>query len=322
MPFSTDLYFKPSPEYRKAWSIVPQIGTIAFDTDKTKIETSSFNSSLSPVIPLFCACTIIALFLDAAINFGVLIKYGVKTWILALLIIADLILFIIPYIITLNSANSRIKIKNKIFQKELEKLIRKKGESHSEYAKREEEVDNTIKSFRNELLWGNIGRSTLIIIILGIAAFKIINYINTLPPGYNLFTLKVGYFVFFGSLLCAFLHILATENTVSYLWWRWRYHRAEYIKKRSNLVNQKLNRNENDVLDYEKNNTIENKIEYEGNFIDTRYGNTSIVNKDENVYIRYIHFIRDEEIRGLIHAQTDEKARKAIAVKCKEIQVI
>lgn len=319
MPFpkdSNDLYFKPSPDYRKAWSVLPQVGSIQFDK-KTKI--NSYNSSLDRIIiGLSVFLTLIAVVIDAYVNFMILIKYGIKPAVLISLVLADTF---IPLIIYIFLEPKIIRLNNKIFQKELEITVSEINENHKNRTDRIHKTTEELKSFKNERNFKYFLKLCAFAAICVIAAGKIYTYASSLPPGINILSRPMGKVVFFGSIFCAFFHIFCTEKTFAYFAF-WFKH-SEFRNVYQALNNAKELRKPEEKLEYELQIKEEDKpINFEANFIESRSGNTSVIKKDNDYYLRYIHYIRDEEIKGLIDAQTDDRARKAIAIKCKEIQVI
>lgn len=313
---SNDLYFKPSPDYRKAWSVLPQVGLIQFDK-KTKI--NSYNSSLDKIVIGLCVfLTLVAILIDAYVNFMILIKYGIKPAVLIFLVLADTF---IPLIIYIFLEPKIIRLNNKIFQKELETTVTQINEDDRTRTQRIESTTEELKSFKSDRNWKYFFKLFCFAIICGIAAGKIITYASSLPPGINILSRPMGKVVFFGSIFCAFFHIFCTEKTFAYFAFL-LFKQGEFKSVYQALKNAKGLRTPEQKLEYELQIQDDKPINYEANLIESRAGNTSVVKENNNYYIRYIHYIRDEEIKGLINAQTDDRARKAIAIKCKEIQVV
>lgn len=303
MPYDRNIYFNPSSKYKINWSLVPQVLSVEVDTHKVK----SFHSELSSIMPIYVVFTLIAIGLDFFLGFKFLANQGVSMVSILLVIFFDWFLAAFPYIIeqnvpSLNSSNNN----NNIFLKELQCKTKKTNETDEEYSHRKALLENDLATHRSNLTKIKMMKIIFSLIILGLAFWKIYSFKSVLPPSMSLFSIMNGKIVVIAAILCAILHIIASEKSLAFLW---------FISSKNSELNNYRRTNPNT-----KPSPTSNEIEYVGNFIEAKSGNTSIVKIDNKPYLEFIHVIWDDEIMSLINAQTDLNAKKAVAIKCKENQ--
>ncbi len=307
MPYPRNTYFNPSGRYKQTWSLVPQVRTVSVSGHKTK----SLYSDLSPAIPIFYILMFLAISFDVYLGFSILAKSGVSIALIVGSVLADLLLAIAPFLIEsyLFKDWNHVVLENQIFQKELECKTMKNEETVEEFQVRRSIIlEGDLRKFSAYKRNGKILRSVLIIGIFAIAFWKIYTFLKVIPPGINIFSLVNGKIVIIFSLLCAIFHLLGSEKAVAHL--------SFYFVKGPEF--KKYNRtNIGQKPEYQP-----NEVEYKGKYADKTSGNTRIVNRDGKTYLEYIHIVQDDEIQELINAQTDENAKRGVAIKCKETQII
>ncbi|MDH4460889.1 MAG: hypothetical protein QE277_05665 [Flectobacillus sp.] len=307
MPYPTNSYFDPSDKYRQTWSLVPQVRTVSAVGQKTR----SLYSSLSPSIPLFYTFMLLAISFDIYLGFSILAKSGVNFALIIASVLADLLLAIAPFLVESFMVKdwNHVVIENRIFQKRLECQTMKKGESEKDFQlRRSNTITDVINPSMSSQTKSKYFRTVLILLIFAIACWKIYTYIKVLPPGLNIFSLVNGKIVLLFSILCAIFHILGSEKAFAHFMF-WRIKGAEF-------------KNHQQTSNQQRPNPERTEIEYVGEYINASSGNTSIVNENGKVYLEYINIIRDNEIQSLIDSQTSDDAKRGVAIKCKENQII
>lgn len=307
MPYPSNLYLNPSNEFKQTWSLVPQVRTLSVAGQKTK----SLYSSLSPAIPLFYILMFLAIGFDVYLALKILAKQGVPFGLILISVIADLFFAIAPFLIEtfLWKGGNHVKVENQIFQCKLECQTMKKSETNEEFqARRAKIIEGELKEYKSKKFWNKVLRTILVLLIFSIAAWKIYTFYKVLPPGLSIFSLVNGKIVIIFSILCAIFHIIGSEKAIAHFWF-WRIKRSELKTHRHTFNGQKPE-------------AQEEEIDYKGTYKDCSSGNTTILNKDGVVYLQYIHIIKDDEIQSLVNVQTDDNAKRGIAIKCKENQII
>ena len=307
MPYPTNSYFNPSDKYRQTWSLVPQVRTVSALGQKTK----SLYSALSPSIPLFYIFMLLAISFDIYLGFSILARSGVSVALIIGSVLADLLLAIAPFLVESFIVKdwNHVVIENRIFQKRLECQTMKKGETDKEFQLRK---SNTINDVLNPSISSQskskFFRLILILLIFTIAGWKIYTYVKVLPPGLSIFSLVNGKIVIIFSLLCAIFHILGSEKAFAhFMFW---------------LIKDGEFKNHQQTSNQQRPTPEKTEIEFIGNYTDASSGNTSIVNENGKVFLEYINIIRDNEVQSLIDSQTSDDARRGVAIKCKENQII
>lgn len=307
MVFPINSYFNPSNEYKQTWSLVPQIRTLTVSNHTTK----SLYSDLSASIPLFYTLMILAILFDIYLGFSVLAKSGVNVVVILGSVIFDLVFAIAPFLLE-NSDKykhlNHIKIENQIFQKHLECMTMKINETDDEFQARKSSIlNNDLKQLNKHRQISNFWRIIFIILIILIAVWKIYTYYGVLPPGINIFRVINGKIVIIFSILCATFHIIGSENAFAhFMFWRCKNEFKNHLKVHNGYIPP----------------FTERQINYKGKYTEQKSGNTSVSIKDKIPTLQFINIILDDEIADLIRAQTDENAKRGIAIICKENQII
>jgi hypothetical protein len=307
MPYSRQSYFNPSSRYLKAWALTPQGRQLGISGHKTR----SMYDTLSFAIPVFYILFFAAIAFDIYLGFSILAKSGVSIGLITGSVILDIILAIAPFLFaTFISSFNHTNTENKIFQSKLECMTKLKGESDKEYSTRKNQIINgKLAEYKKHKILGKIIRYITIAAIWIIAGWKIYTYYSVLPPGFSIWSLANGKIVIIFSFLCAVCHIIGSEKAVAHFAF-WSIKGNEF-KKHNELHNGEIPIKE----------TL--PIDYEGIFKDASHKNTSIkVDKDGNASVEYIHVIWDDEISQLMQRQGDESAKRAVAIVCKENQII
>ena len=305
MPYDRNTYFNPSTKYRIDWSLVPQILTLDVDNHKTR----SYHSGLSSILPIYVVFTLVAIGLDFFLGFKFLANQGVSLVSIILVIFFDWFLAVLPYIIEQNFPKlNHSRCENTIFLNELQCTTKKIGETEEQYSHRKAKLEHELKDLNWSVTKIKIIKFGVYGIILVLAYWKIYSFKSVLPPSISLFSIMNGKIVIMAALLCAVLHIIASEKSLAYL---------KFISyKGSELANyRKTNNNTRPTPE-----RIE--IEYAGKFNNAKSGNSAIVIDNDKIYLERIHIIWDDEIVTLVNAQTDLDAKKAVAIKCKENQIL
>jgi hypothetical protein len=156
---------------------------------------------------------------------------------------------------------------------------------------------------------GKILRVILSLIIFAIAGWKIYTYYSVLPPGISIFSMVNGKIVIIFSLLCAIFHIIGSEKAFAHLmfWFRKGPAFKQHLQTHNNQRPEK---------------PISRGIAFVGNYVNATSGNSSIVVRDGEAFLEFIHIIWDDEVQGLINAQTDDDAKRGVAIACKENQFV
>jgi hypothetical protein len=309
MPFPSNLFFKPSDQFLQTWSLVPQVRTLRLSNQKTK----ALYSSLSPAIPIFYVLMICAIGFDIYLGFSILAKQGVSIGLIVGSVILDLFFAIMPFLVECYIVKdwNHVKVENQIFQTELETMCRRRGEKDEDFDSRKmflKGEGGELKKLRAYKRNGSILRIIMVMLIFAIAFWKIWTFSSVLPPSLNLFSLVNGKIVVIFSILCALFHVIGSEKAFAHLmfWFRKTSELRDFMR----------------TYDKRKPNFQIKPIEFEGEFINAEAGNTVLAVENENVLLKFIHLIRDDEISSLINQQTDEAAKRAIAIACKQVQII
>lgn len=307
MPYPISSYFNPSDKYRQTWSLVPQVRTISVSGQKAK----SLYSALSPSIPLFYIFMISAIGIDIYLGFSILAKSGVNIGLIIGSVLADLLLAIAPFLVESFMVKdwNHVVVENRILQKRLECQTKIKDESETDFqVRRDKIIDQDLKKYTSYQSSGKTLRFILILLIMVIAGWKIYTYYKVLPPGLSIFSMVNGKIVIIFSLLCAIFHILGSEKAFAHIMF--------WLNKNKEFKNHQQTHNGDRPQPSSK------EIEYIGQYNDATSGNSSIVNRNGKVYLEFINVIKDDEVQSLINSQTNDDARRGVAIKCKENQIL
>lgn len=307
MPYPITSYFNPSDKYRQTWSLVPQVRTISVSGQKAK----SLYSALSPSIPLFYIFMFSAIGIDVYLGFAILAKSGVNIGLIIGSVLADLLLAIAPFLVESFMVKdwNHVVVENRILQKRLECQTKVKDEPEIKFQERRNKIiDEDLRKYTSYQSSGKILRLVLILLIMIIAGWKIYTYYKVLPPGLSIFSMVNGKIVIIFSLLCAIFHILGSEKAFA--------HFMFWLNKNKEFKNHQQTHNGDRPQPSSK------EIEYVGKYNDASSGNSSIVNRNGKVYLEFINIIKDDEVQSLINSQTNDDARRGVAIKCKENQIL
>ncbi len=307
MPYKINTFLNPSEELRQNWSLVPQVRTLTLAGHKTK----SLYAALSPSIPIFYVLMFLAISFDIYLGFSILAKQGVNIGLIIGSVIADFFLAIAPFLFESNFSGkyNHIKLENQIFQKKLECMTMRNNETEEEFdGRRSHTIEPDLKEYESNKSKGNVLRIVLIFLIFAIAGWKIYTFYKVLPPGISIFSVINGKIVIIFSLLCAIFHIIGSEKAFAHFMF-WRRKRSEVKRHR-------------ETHDGKRPKPKPSPINYVGKYENAEAGNTSVINKDGKVYLEYIYIIKDDEIYSLINDQTDDDAKRGIAIQCKQIQFV
>lgn len=307
MPYPINSYFRPKAGYKETWSLVPQVTTVSVSGEKTK----ALYSSLSPSIPIFYVLALLAIGFDIYLGFSILAKSGVNVGMIVGSVLFDLLLAIAPFLFEsfVFKEWNHVVVANRIFQKRLECKTKRKGETDKQFEDRQEIIkEGDLKKYLSYQRKGIILRVVLSLFIFAIAGWKIGTYYAVLPPGISIFSVVNGKIVIIFSLLCAIFHIIGSEKAFAHLmfWFRKGTAFREHLQTHNNQRPEPR--------------SIE--IIYEGNYVNDTSGNSSIVIRGKKVFLEFIHIIRDDEVQELINAQTDDNAKRGVAIACKENQFV
>jgi len=307
MSFQNSQFYNPSDDLKELWTLVPQVTTLEVDNLKTK----ALFSTVSSTIPIFYLLMILAISFDIYLGFFILSKQGVSMGIVVGSVIADLFLGVLPFLIEgifFKNLN-HTRIENSILRRELEARSKLKEETKETFHARSARIRNGIlKKLRGDRLKSKIYRIIIAVIIFAIAFWKIYTFLSVLPPSISIWAVVKGKIIIIISLLTALFHLIGTEKAVAHIF---------YFFTRKTDQNKFINLNTGEIPD-----ASQIEIEYDGKFNEARKGNTAIVKKGETPYLEFIHIIRDGEIQALINSQTDTAAKRVVAIKCKENQMI
>ena len=307
MPYPITSYFKPSDKYLQTWSLVPQVRTISVSGQKAK----SLYSALSPSIPLFYIFMILAIGIDIYLGFSILAKSGVNIGLIIGSVLADLLLAIAPFLVESFMVKdwNHVVVENRILQKRLECQTKIKDELEIKFQERRNKIiDEDLRKYTSYQSSGKILRLILILLIMVIAGWKIYTYYKVLPPGLSIFSMVNGKIVIIFSLLCAIFHILGSEKAFAHIMF--------WLNKNKEFKNHQQTHNGDRPQPSSK------EIEFVGQYNDASSGNSSIVNRNGKVYLEFINIIKDDEVQSLINSQTNDDARRGVAIKCKENQIL
>lgn len=301
MPYSRDSNFNPDPKYRSAWSQTPQNLKISV----SGYEAPSMYSTLSSSIPIFYVLMVLAIIFDFYLGFSVLAKSGVNIMLIIGAILFDFVFAVVPVLLApFTDIFKHTYIENKIFASEL-KLMSK----HSEEARasHNDSVLLELKRYKSKKVVSKLISLTLALLIFAIAGWKIFTYYSVLPPGMSIFSMVNGKIVIIFSFLCAVFHLIGSEKALAHFNF-WRINKSQY----NTYVRRGVKAPEIQRL----------PLEVIGDYKPAKSGNTAVViDEDGKAYIEYNHIIWDDEIINLIQKQTDENAKRGIAIKCKENQL-
>lgn len=307
MAFANHQYYNPSDALKELWTLVPQVTTLEVDNLKTR----GLFSAVSSTVPVFYLLMIMAISFDIYLGFFILSKQGVSMGIVVGSVIADLFLGVLPFLIEgifFKNLN-HTRVENSIFRRELEARCKMKGETQEAFNARSARIKNgLLKKLRRDALKSKVYRFVIILIIFAIAFWKIYTFMSVLPPSISIWMVVKGKIIIIFSLLTALFHIIGTEKAVAHLFY--------YFTKKSDQ-NEFINTDTGVVPA-----PLQVEIEYEGKFNEARKGNTAIVKNGETPYLEFLNFIGDGEIQALINSQTDPVAKRVVAIKCKENQLI
>ncbi|MEX0997622.1 MAG: hypothetical protein WDZ45_11275 [Flavobacteriaceae bacterium] len=303
MPYSRDTYFKPSAKYKSAWSLAPQGRSISV----SGYNTCSMYDTLSSAIPIFYVLMFLAIAFDIYLGFSVLAKSGVNIMLIVGAILFDFFFAVAPVLLSpFSKIFNHSFLENKIFKAELEMMSKKIDDKESKHNDR---IQIELSSYKSKKLLSRLFSLFFAACIFAIAAWKIFTYYSVLPPGFSIFSMVNGKIVIIFSFLCAVFHLIGSEKALAHFNF-WLIHRKEY----RNFIRK------TDIIKPIK--TII-PLDYEGKYRSVSSGNTDVeVDEEGNAILKFIHVIWDDEIKDLIDQQTDENAKRAIAIKCKENQLI
>ncbi len=307
MSFQNQQFYNPSDALKELWTLVPQVTTLEVDNLKTK----ALFSTISSTIPIFYVLMILAISFDIYLGFFILSKQGVSMGIVVGSVIADLFLGVFPFLIEgifFKNLN-HTRIENSIFRRKLEARCKLKEETTEAFKARSAKIKNGIlKKLKRNRLKSKVYRFLIAITIFAIAFWKIYTFLSVLPPSISIWAVVKGKIIIIFSLLTALFHLIGTEKAVAHIFY---------------FFTSKADQDRfTDINTGEIPEASQIEIEYEGKFNEAKKGNTAIIKKGEIPYLEFIHIIRDGEIQALINAQTDPVARRVVAIKCKENQLI
>lgn len=303
MPYLRDSYFNPSDKYKTAWSLTPQGRTLSLDGFKT----SSMYASLSSSIPIFYVLMFLAIAFDMYLGFSVLAKSGVNIMLIVGAILFDFFFAVLPVLLASVNIDSfkHSYVDNMIFKAELQCMTKRReddGKSHIG------SIQLELDKYKRKKMFSKIISTVLAALIFAIAGWKIFTYYSVLPPGMNIFSMVNGKIVIIFSFLCAVFHLIGSEKAIAHFMF-WLY-KSEY---KSFLRRRQTDKPEKESM----------PIDYVGTYKPASFGNTAVVVKEDgSASIEYIHIIWDDEIKELILRQTDDNAKRGIAITCKETQLI
>ncbi len=307
MTFQNQQFYNPSDDLKELWTLVPQVTTLEVDNLKTK----ALFSTVSSTIPIFYLLMVLAICFDIYLGFFILSKQGVSMGIVVGSVIADLFLGVLPFLVEgifFKNLN-HTRIENSIFRRQLESRCKLKEETQEAFHARSARIKNGIlKRLRSNRLKSKIYRVIITLTIFAIAFWKIYTFLSVLPPSISIWAVVKGKIIIIFSLLTALFHLIGTEKAVAHIFY--------YFTKKADQ-NNFIEINTGAIPD-----ASQIEIEYEGKFNEAKKGNTAIIKKGETSYLEFIHIIRDGEIQALINSQTDPVARRVVAIKCKENQLI
>lgn len=303
MPYLRSSYFNPSDKYKNAWSLTPQGRSLSLDGFKTR----SMYASLSSSIPVFYVLMFLAIAFDIYLGFSVLAKSGVNIMLIVGAILFDFFFAVLPVLLASVNIDSfkHAYVDNMIFKSELQCMTKRReddGKSHVG------SIQLELDRYKRKKFLSKLTGLILASLIFAIAGWKIFTYYSVLPPGMNIFSMVNGKIVIIFSFLCAVFHLIGSEKAIAHFFF-WMY-KSEY---KNFLRRRQTERPEKEVL----------PIDYEGKYKPASFGNTEVVVKEDgSAFIEYIHIIWDDEIKELISRQTDDSAKRGIAITCKESQLI
>ena len=306
MPYPRETYFEPIAPYKKSWALAPQNRFLEVSGHKTR----SMYDYMSSSIPFFYILMLSAIFLDIYLGFAILNKSGVNIILIALSVVADFFLAILPgvlagYIDSLNPIN----LKNKLFKNNLECMTEKRNETQEEHEIRINSIKyGDIKKVKFNLKKYKVLEYITIILIICIATWKIYTYYAVLPPSMSIFSVTNGKIVILCSILCAVFHIIGSEKAFTHL---------TFFLKKEKLFNAFNEHNQG-----KRPEPIKQEIDYKGTYRAAKHENTELVVPDEgDPYLLYHHIIWDDEIQAIMLRQADESAKRGVVITCKDIQI-
>ncbi len=304
MAYDRNLYFNPNDKLKNLWQLAPNDGVLEYDQ---KIKTNYMYGELSSALPLFYLLTFMAIIFDIYLGVNVLAKYGLSWAFVIGSIIADIIMAVLVYLLAfkgLKKLNHTYQ-KNSWFKLELELMTKLKDETSEEYKNRHAHILKDLDIVTSNLNKIKYLRYFVVLVLFGVAIWKISNFASTLPPSVSVFSVTKGKIVITLALLTAFFHSVATEKTLASLMFNLRKNRE--LKKFRPKLEPTVS-------------TI--PVIYEGKYNPAKFKNTElVVNEKGEVIIKYIYVIWDDEIKYLMDQQTDKSARRGVAITCKQQQL-
>lgn len=311
MPFDRNLNFKPKEKYYNRWAAAPKDLSIGIDNFKAPV----LFQDLSSKVWLYYVFFISAISLDLYVGFSILSKSGVSMFFLMVFIIGDLIAAILPGI--LNSNWTFSKMKNVLLEKLLKTKIREWGENEDKFNQKCSNLrSNEIASTRKRISAIKVIHLLMILVIIGIAIWKIYSFYKVVPPSMSIFAMARGKMIIVASTLCAVFHILGSEKTAShFLFFMQKGEYKTFLKGETN----------------EKASEKSKVINYQAKYVSCASINARIevpesseqidANSEKRPIIYYKEIIWDDEIKGLMQNQINEDAKRGILLAAKEIQL-
>jgi len=307
MPYDRTMNFTPDNKFKFAWSLVPKNGN--FRLPMEKLTAPKMYDELSSIIPLFYLLTLLAILFDIYLGVFVLSKSGVNIALIIASIVFDIFLAAFVYIFaSVFERYNDVKNKNLILIKRLQIKTRERNESDNDFGIRKRKLNREIKELKSKLFTTKILKYIAFFILAGIAYWKIYTYMSVLPPSLSIWATIRGKIVIIMAILTAVFHAIATENTTAALWF-------------NHIKNKKLKEFEEQglgALESREDNAV---INYEAKFVPKELEYIKLVEGENGYEIRYKNdIIWDSDILKLIQVQTDDNAKRAIAIVCKEVQ--
>lgn len=266
-------------------------------------------AEVSGIIGLLYILMFLAIGGDIYLAFNILIKAGVKPAFVAIQVILDFFLAILPFILLSIGLKfmDKISIKSWILFYELDSKLVKRNEDEQSTKTRRERASTNLDTQRSMLFWCKVVMWIISLSIFAIAYWKIHTYSSTVP--YSIWGTAKGKMVVTVAILVALFHVIATENAVVHLlYWMKKTSAEKRAERQQNL-------NEEPAI-------FSIPIIYKGDYKKSKSGYTELViNQDQSAEIRYAYIIRDEEINNLVAQNPDHNARMGIIATCKEFQL-
>ncbi len=254
--------------------------------------------------------SILAICGDFYLAINILIKAGVKPAFVAIQILLDFFLAILPFLLLSLGVKfmDKVTIKNWILFYELDSKLERVDESEENREARYEDNKKTqLPNYRKMLTWCKVLTWIINLSIFGIAIWKILTYASSVP--FSILGAAKGKMVITVAILVAIFHVLATENAlIHFMYW---------LKKKGAIKEAER------TQDLTKNPALSKiPIPYKGDFKAAKSGYTElVVNEDKSVDIKYAYIIRDEDIYKLMSENVDSNAKRGIIAICKQRQL-